>query len=126
MPDIKKTETVSITYGNDKITVVGKTFNITLDVASSELFSIYMGNKGKGNATLTVHMPEEQPKPVEVTPAPTPTQSTAEVKPKPTPAPIVENKPDSKHVSATKTPSHTSDFQENGGTTNWWNKTNGA
>lgn len=118
MPDIKKTETVSITYGNDKITVVGKTFNITLDVSSSELFSIYMGNKGKGDATLTVHMPDEQPKPVEVAPTPTPTQST--------PEPIVENKPDSKHVSTTKAPSHTSDFQENGGTTNWWNKTNGA
>jgi hypothetical protein len=114
MTDITKTETVSITYTNDHITVIGKDFHITLNVSSTELFSIYMGNKGQGKATLTVNMPDPpavEPKVVVPEPAAIPVStpdSPVEVKEK-TPDPV-HKEPESKKTSS---------FEENGGIKSW-------
>lgn len=51
-------ESVTITYVEDKINIVGKTFKATLFVSQSSLMSLYMGNKGAGTARLTVDVPE--------------------------------------------------------------------
>ena len=51
-------EKVSITYADDKINIVGKTFKATLFVTQSSLMSLYMGNEGAGTAKLTVDVPE--------------------------------------------------------------------
>ena len=51
-------ENITITYADDKINIVGKTFKATLFVSQSSLMSLYMGNKGAGTARLTVDVPE--------------------------------------------------------------------
>jgi hypothetical protein len=123
MTEITKTETVSITYTNDKITVTGKDFHITLNVSSAELFSIYMGNKGQGKATLTVDMPDppaaeskvSSPEPA-TTPVSTP-DSPVENKMVPPPVEVKEKTPDPVHKEPES--KKTSTFEENGGIKSW-------
>lgn len=58
MPKQTIKENVSITYADDKINIVGKTFQATLFVTQSSLLSLYMGNEGAGTAKLTINIPE--------------------------------------------------------------------
>jgi len=58
MPKHTIKENVSITYADDKINIVGKTFEATLFVTQSSLMGIYMGNQGTGTSKLTINIPE--------------------------------------------------------------------
>lgn len=57
MEEVRK-EGVNLYYKDDKITVTGDTFKLEGDLPVNELTKIYMGNKGRTVATLTIEHQE--------------------------------------------------------------------
>lgn len=63
-------EGVNLYYKDDKITVTGDTFKLEGNLPVSELTKVYMGNKGRTVATLTIeHQATPTPAQVEEKPS---------------------------------------------------------
>jgi hypothetical protein len=59
MTKINRSEQVTITYRNDRITLTGKAIKGTLSISSSELAKVYWGNQGRGTFRLNY---DDEPK----------------------------------------------------------------
>ena len=53
---MEREELVKVTYDSSagKITITGYTFEVVLEVSSSELSNVYWGSEGVGQAKLTI------------------------------------------------------------------------